>query len=241
MAASLSSAAVSDRPIHIHPTAPLAPRALLPGDPGRALALAQLLLDTPAMFNHNRGLWGYTGAAKADGELLTIQSTGMGGPSAAIVVEELCDLGLEVAIRVGTCAALDGGLALGDLVVAREALSADGTSRALGAGEQVAADVALSDALAGAGATADGLVVSTDVFYDRGEEANVARWLDAGAIALEMEAATVLRICALRGIRGACVLAITDLLHPQRVRIDAEGLETVGTRLGGVAIAALSV
>ena len=88
------------------------------------------------MFNHNRGLWGYTGAA-ADGEPLTIQSTGMGGPSAAIVVEELCDLGLEVAIRVGTCGALDGGLALGDLVAVSEALAADGTSRALGAGERV--------------------------------------------------------------------------------------------------------
>ena len=113
---------------------------LLPGDPGRALALAQLLLEGPLMFNHHRGLWGYTGAAKADGEQLTIQSTGMGGPSAAIVLQELIALGARRAIRVGTCGALDGGLALGDLVVAREALAADGTSRALGAGERIAAD-----------------------------------------------------------------------------------------------------
>ncbi|MEA2194165.1 MAG: purine-nucleoside phosphorylase, partial [Solirubrobacteraceae bacterium] len=73
-------------PVHIHPTAELAPRALLPGDPGRALALAQLVLTEPKMFNHNRGLWGYTGEAIADGRPLTIQSTGMGGPSAAIVI-----------------------------------------------------------------------------------------------------------------------------------------------------------
>src|SRR3712207_9484532 len=105
-------------PIHIHPTAPLAARALLPGDPGRALALAQELLSEPRMFNHNRGLWGYTGAA-ADGEPLLIQSTGMGGPSAAIVLEELCDLGVARAVRVGTCGALDAALELGDLVVAR--------------------------------------------------------------------------------------------------------------------------
>ena len=72
-------------PIHLHPTAPLAERVLLPGDPGRALRLAEGLLETPKMFNHNRGLWGYTGTA-ADGEPLTIQSTGMGGPSAAIVI-----------------------------------------------------------------------------------------------------------------------------------------------------------
>jgi uridine phosphorylase len=133
-------------PVHIHPTTTLAPRALLPGDPGRALVLAQLLLDAPKMFNHNRGLWGYTGMA-GDGEPLTIQSTGMGGPSAAIVLEELCDLGLELAIRVGTCGALDAGLALGDLLVADAALAADGTSRALGAGERVAADAGLVAAL----------------------------------------------------------------------------------------------
>ncbi|HEV2059744.1 MAG TPA: hypothetical protein VGR11_10325, partial [Solirubrobacteraceae bacterium] len=114
-------------PVHIHPTAALASRALLPGDPGRALALAQLVLGEPKMFNHNRGLWGYTGVA-ADGELMTIQSTGMGGPSAAIVLEELCDLGLTRAIRVGTCGALRSDLELGDLVIADTALACDGAS-----------------------------------------------------------------------------------------------------------------
>ena len=91
------------------------------------------------MFNHNRGLWGYTGAA-ADGAPLTIQSTGMGGPSAAIVIEELVQLGARRLVRVGTCGALVGGFALGDVIVAREAVCADGASRALGAGERVAAD-----------------------------------------------------------------------------------------------------
>ncbi len=110
---------------------------LLPGDPGRALALAQSLLREPRMFNHHRGLWGYTGTAP-DGEPLTIQSTGMGGPSAAIVLTELIALGARRAIRVGTCGALAAGLALGELVIAREAICADGTSRALGAGERVA-------------------------------------------------------------------------------------------------------
>ena len=65
------------------------------------------------MLNTNRGLWGYTGAA-ADGEPLTIQSTGMGGPSAAIVVEELIALGARRLVRVGTCGALAGGSRLGD-------------------------------------------------------------------------------------------------------------------------------
>src|SRR6266436_1306577 len=88
-------------PVHLRPTAPLAERVLLPGDPGRALELAQALLVEPLMFNHHRGLWGYTGAAP-DGEPLTIQSTGMGGPSAAIVMSELIALGARRAIRVGS-------------------------------------------------------------------------------------------------------------------------------------------
>ena len=58
-------------PIHLRPSEPLAERVLLPDDPHRALLVAQALLDQPRMFNHARGLWGYTGTA-ADGQLLTI-------------------------------------------------------------------------------------------------------------------------------------------------------------------------
>src|ERR1700760_4133670 len=104
-------------PIHLQPTAPLAERVLVPGDPGRALLLAQGLTSVPQMFNHTRGLWGSAGTA-ADGEPLTIQSTGMGGPSAAIVIAELADLGARRLLRVGTCGALAPGLELGDLLIA---------------------------------------------------------------------------------------------------------------------------
>src|SRR3954465_428781 len=116
---------MTSAPIHLRPTAPLAERVLLPGDPGRALLLAQALLHEPRMFNHHRGLWGDTGAAQ-DGEPLTIQATGMGGPSAAIVVRELVDLGARRLVRVGTCGSLTGEAGLGSLVVATEALAADG-------------------------------------------------------------------------------------------------------------------
>ena len=133
--------------IHLLPTAELAERVLLPGDPGRALLLAQSLLHEPRMFNHNRGLWGYSGAAILDGEPLTIQSTGMGGASAAIVIAELADLGARTLLRVGTCGALDDSFALGDLLAVTEAMTEDGTSRALGAGPRVAADPELVAAL----------------------------------------------------------------------------------------------
>src|SRR5919108_920285 len=101
---------------HMHPTAELAERALLPDDPGQALALTRVLFgDTPRMFNHHRGLWGYSGVA-LDGAPLSVQSTGIGGPSAAIVVTELADLGLRRAVRIGRAWALDTRLRAGDLV-----------------------------------------------------------------------------------------------------------------------------
>jgi DeoD family purine-nucleoside phosphorylase len=225
--------------IHLHPTAPAAPRALLPGDPGRALALAQALLDQPKMFNHNRGLWGYTGTA-SDGRLLTIQATGMGGPSAAIVVEELADLGVETAVRIGTCGALADGCALGDLVAAHEVLCVDGTSRALGAGDRVAGDPALTAALA-ARADHAGLVATTDLFYDP-DESRVRRWSEQGAIAVEMEAAAVIAVGARRGMRVACLLGVSDSAIAGGVhrRIAAEALAELGLRLGRTALDALA-
>lgn len=232
------------QPIHLRPTAPLAERVLLPGDPGRALALAQLLIDRPLMFNHHRGLWGYTGPALADGRPLTIQSTGMGGPSAAIVLHELIALGARRAIRVGTCGALDGGLALGDLVVAGEALAMDGTSRSLGAGERIAGEGALTGALAhacGAGATAT--VVSTDLFYEHDLEREQG-WRAAGAVAVEMEAATLFAVGARAGVPVACVLAVSDLLEGGppvngRERIGDEVLLRAAQAMGRAAVSAL--
>ena len=218
-------------PIHLHPTADLAERVLLPGDPGRALLLAQELLAEPKMFNHNRGLWGYTGAA-ADGAPLTIQSTGMGGPSAAIVLEELCDLGVKRAVRVGTCGALDAGLSLGELVVAAEALAADGASRALGAGERIAAPGSLD--VEGR----RGLVVTTDLFYDPDATREEA-WRAAGALAVEMETAALYAVGARRGVEVAAVLAVTDLLAEGRVRIEDAGLRAAGERVGRAGAAAL--
>ena len=203
-------------PNALQPTAALGERVLLPGDPGRALLLAESLLEGAKMFNHNRGLWGYTGLAP-DGEPLTIQSTGMGGPSAGIVIHELIELGARRLLRVGTCGALNEGLALGDLVVATEAIAADGTSRALGGGDRVAAS---PDLLAAVIATADapghrahqGPIVTSDVFYDdRGLE---PAWSAAGALAVEMEAATLFTLADARGVQAAALLVVSDIVAP---------------------------
>jgi DeoD family purine-nucleoside phosphorylase len=233
-------AAVPPKAIHLHPTAPLAERVLLPGDPGRALALAQALLEQPLMFNHNRGLWGYTGTA-ADGEQLTIQATGMGGPSAAIVLYELIALGARRAIRVGTCGALAPGLALGELVIARESICADGASRAIGAGaERASADAELTAALARAAPAAHaGMIVSVDLFYetDGAPRADV----HDGALAVEMEAATLFALGAAERVPVACLLTVTDTFDSDgaRTRIDAEELRAAAERMGAVALTAL--
>jgi uridine phosphorylase len=120
-------------PARLRPTAPIAPEAILVGDPGRALLLAQELLEQPKMSNHARGLWGYSGSTPG-GDALTIQSTGIGGPSAALVLADLAELGVKRAIRVGTCIALAEGLAPGRLLVVDEAIAVGGSAAAFGAG-----------------------------------------------------------------------------------------------------------
>jgi|SRR5580704_11931378 DeoD family purine-nucleoside phosphorylase len=232
-------------PNGLQPTAALAERVLLPGDPGRALMLAESLLDGAKMFNHNRGLWGYTGLAP-DGEPLTIQSTGMGGPSAAIVIHELIDLGARRLMRVGTCGALREGLALGDLVIVTEAVAADGTSRALGAGERVPASRELLAAVVAAAeppfpqehAVHSGPIVTTDLFYDeRGLEPS---WARAGALAVEMEAATLFALAGARGAQAATLLVVSDIVLPERIRIGQEELRAAERRMGKTALRALT-
>ncbi len=242
--------------IHLRPTAPLAERVLLPGDPGRALALAQTLLEKPLMFNHHRGLWGYTGAARADGAPLTIQATGIGGPSAAIVLTELIELGARRLIRIGTCGALAADLALGDLVVARESFCLDGASRALVAGDRVSADAGLTAALLRAGRAHvnssargrlhAGAIASVNLFYDPHPPAGAP-----GALAVEMQAAALFAVGAGAAVAGAavsvaCVLAVADTFVAQsdagplaRTRIDDDSLLAAGEAMGALAVAAL--
>jgi uridine phosphorylase len=220
-------------PIHLKPATELAERVLLPGDPHRALAVAQALLEQPKMFNHHRGLWGYTGVAR-DGGLLTVQATGMGGPSAAIVFHELVGLGARTFIRIGTCGAIgDGGLAIGDVVAVERALAEDGSSVALGADGDVSPDPLLTDALREACGGRAVTAVSTDLFYDD-RDGPLAEWVERGATAVEMEAATLFQAARINGVIAGCVLGVTDLVGQERQRISQEQLAELGVRLGEV-------
>ena len=223
-------------PLYLKPNAPVAERALLPGDPGRALRLATHLLEAPMqVLNTNRGLWGYTGTA-SDGAPLTIQSTGMGGPTTAIVAEELIGLGARRLVRVGTCGGL-AGQELGSLLVAGASLCEDGTSRALGGGERARADRELTTALERVAGPAV-VVASADLFYDPDTE-RPSRWRAAGAVAVEMEAATLFTVARLRGVAAGCILIVSDRV-PEGERIGDDELHAAELRLGEAALAALS-
>jgi uridine phosphorylase len=220
---------VTRPPTVIKPHEPVAGRVLLPGDPGRALRLAQQLIEGPRMLNHHRGLWGYSGPA-ADGAPLTIQSTGLGGPSAAAVVAELIALGARRLVRIGTASGL-GATRPGTLVVVREVLAVDGASRALGSGARVATDPALTAALGAAAGQEPALVASADI-----HDPVLARtWTEAGAVAADLTTAAVLAAAERGGITAGAVLAITRAGDSV---LDDEGLEALEARLGAVAMSA---
>ena len=199
-------------PARLRPTAPIAAAALLVGDPGRALALAQELLETPKMSNHARGLWGYSGDSVA-GRPLTIQSTGMGGPSAAVVLGDLAELGVRRAVRVGSCTALRPRLEPGALVAVTEAHAWSGPGG--GAGEPVAPDDELAAALRAAlgDGALEGTAASLDVLHGGGAPPPV----DEGDVA-DMQTAALFTAGDRLGVALAAVLVVTD----------AEGSDTLG-------------
>jgi uridine phosphorylase len=218
----------------------MASDALLPGDPGRALFLAQELLEKPLMSNHNRGLWGYTGETRA-GDPLTIQSTGMGGPSAAIVLHELAELGIRRAIRVGTCAAVDDSLELGRLLRVEAALPEDGVSRALGDGEPVGADPGLLERLESVGAGEPVTAATTDLFYEY-EDGPRRGWRTGGAAAVEMETAALFTLGGRLGVAVASLLVVSDTFPAgRRRRIEPEALERAVQGMGRAAAEALAL
>jgi len=219
-------------PMHIRPTAPIAADALLPGDPGRALALAQALLEKPRMCNHHRGLWGYSGSTPA-GRELTIQSTGLGGPSIGIVLAELAELGVRRAIRIGTCAALAGGPPLAALIAAEGAIATEGSSRSLGAAGTATPDPDLQRRLA-ADRVGPALVASVDVLLpDRGPVPSAAR-----ASAAEMGSATLFTLGRDLGVAVASALVVTRSATGEA--LDDERLEVASLELGALAARALT-
>lgn len=192
-------------PRRLRPTAEIHPDAILVGDPGRAMALAQVLTGQPKMANHARGLWGYSGTT-AEGRGLTVQATGMGGPSATLVLGDLAELGVERAVRVGTCAAIDPGFRPGDIVWVRAARpwSADRP----GAGSPAHPDETLAESLRAAlGEEArPGRVASVDFLHPSPDPAQA---IPEGDVA-DMQTAALFAAAARLGMALAAALIVTD-------------------------------
>jgi uridine phosphorylase len=211
-------------PARLRPTAPIAADAILVGDPGRALMLAQELLEQPKMSNHARGLWGYTGTAKS-GAGLTIQSTGMGGPSASVVLADLAEMGVRRAIRVGTCAGL-GELGLGELLLVDEARTPAGTS--------ATPDEELTEALARAlDASHRGVAISLDTLHR--PERDRPSVLAEGA---DMQTAALLAAGTEHDVAIAAILVVSE--RSDSGQLQDEELEAAAKRTGRAAAAVLS-
>lgn len=224
-------------PTYLRPMAPTASGVILCGDPARALAVAQHVLEAPRMSNHHRGLWGYHGYTPAGVEL-SVQATGIGGQSAAAVIGEMAELGMRSAVRVGTCRALGPGYRLGDTVAAERVIGLDGVSAALGLrhGDPIAPDADLSALLAaGAGAAAD--VVSVDLPGSLGVTSaeEIAPAGSAGAV-VDLQSATLLALGRRHRLRCAVGLVIAVAGGD---RLEDDPAEAASLRLAAFAAAAL--
>jgi DeoD family purine-nucleoside phosphorylase len=231
-------------PIHLRADkGDYAPAVLLPGDPLREKRIAEEFLDGAEQVNGERGMLGYTGTF--DGRPVSVQSTGMGCPSAAIVIEELIQLGSTRLIRVGTCGGLQPDLALGDLVVALSAVPGDATALRFTGGEAHAptAHFGVTHGLIHAAKGLDlrphvGPIASSDTFYDPDPDRH-KRWAARGVLAVEMEAAVLFTIAALRGVEAACLLTVSDLIHGEEfVRISDAELAAAVARMTRLALRA---
>ena len=195
---------------------------LLPGDPGRVPVIAEHL-DGARHIASSREYTTYTGTL--GGTPVTVTSTGIGGPSTAIAIEELVQLGARTFIRVGTCGAMQPDAHVGDLIVATGAVRDEGTTRQYAPVEHPAvadADVvrALRDAAAARGFRQHaGVVHTTDSFYAQHEPERmaIAAELNArhaalrslGVLCSEMETATVFVVAgSVLGRRAGSVLAV---------------------------------
>jgi DeoD family purine-nucleoside phosphorylase len=217
-------------PVHVRAEpGDFAESILLPGDPRRATYIAENFFEDAKRVTEERGMLGYTGTYK--GEPVSVQATGMGCPSAAIVTEELIELGARNLVRVGTCGGYHRDLRLGDLIIATAATPLDGTVSSITRGTPYAPaahfDIvhAAHHAAESAGRrTFVGPIVSSDLFYDPQEDP-ATFWSKLGVLAVEMEAAVIFTLSAMRGVRAGCLLTVSDTIGMEVVRISDEGLQ----------------
>lgn len=216
------------QPVHIKARpGEVAELCLVMGDPARVLH-ASSLLEGAKLVNQHRGFLLYTGTYR--GVEVSVACHGVGGPSAAIAVEELAMLGARTIIRIGTAGAFLEHIEPGEVVVPNAALYKNSVP-SLYLGGQVGPTVPDFELMASLlrGLTSKGLrahvgpVFSSDAFYL--ESPGFAReWAARGAIAVEMECATIFAVASMRKLRAAAALLISNNLARQTEMLDAEQL-----------------
>ena len=230
-------------PIHVRANqGDYAEACLLPGDPLRAKYIAKTFMDDVVQRNSERGMLGYTGTFQ--GKPVSVQSSGMGCPSAAIVIEELVQLGVKKLMRVGTCGGLQPDLvdgrpdrrALGDPrrldrdpLRRRRAARADRRLRARPRGRPP------GEAPRQAGPRRPDRLERH--LLQAGSRACAGRWSDRGILAVEMEAAILFTLGALRKIQAGCMLIVSDVVvEGEFVRITDEEMRSAVDQMTELAL-----
>ncbi|WP_192456420.1 uridine phosphorylase [Musicola keenii] len=198
--------------------------AIVPGDPARVEKIARLM-DNPVFLASHREFTSWR--AELAGKAVIVCSTGIGGPSTSIAVEELSQLGVRTFLRVGTTGAIQPHIAVGDVLVTTAAVRLDGASLHFAPLEypavaDFACTSALVDAAKDAGATLHvGVTASSDTFYPGQErydtysgrvvrrfQGSMTEWQSMGVLNYEMESATLLTMCASQGLYAGMVAGV---------------------------------
>jgi purine-nucleoside phosphorylase len=244
--------------IHLHAEpGDYAPLVLMPGDPDRATRAAEMLdggLQGTRLVNDHRKLMGYTGTWK--GQPVSVQTSGIGTPSMAIVMEELLRLGARSIIRIGTCGAIGAGIRTGDIIVATSSTPLDGTTREFVGGDPIAPtpDFELTRALIDTAKARDvhawvGPIASIDIFTPYHPDSNLSRkWRSRGVIAFEMESSVLFYMAARSTAAGvpvtaAAILTVSDALDEHDLPAEdsylaPDALEAATSRMVEIALEA---
>ena len=197
---------------------------ILPGDPKRCVKIAQYF-DNPVLIADNREYITYTGTL--DGVKVSVTSTGIGGPSASIAMEELYRCGADTFVRIGTCGGMQTEIKSGDIVIATAAVRMEGTSREYAPIEYPAvANLDVTNALVEAAKEKGfiyhtGVVQSKDSFYGQHEPEAMPvgyelinkweAWKRMGCLASEMESAALFIVAGKLRVRmGSCLLVLAN-------------------------------
>lgn len=197
---------------------------IMPGDPKRCAKIAKYF-DDPVLIADNREYVTYTGTL--EGVKVSVTSTGIGGPSASIAMEELCRCGADTFIRIGTCGGMQKDVKSGDVVIATGAIRMEGTSKEYAPVEFPAvADISLTNALIEAAQKKEypyhvGVVQCKDAFYGQHEPETKPvsyelmnkweAWKRLGCLASEMESAALFVVASYLGVRaGSCFLVVAN-------------------------------